>query len=140
MRAYWPPIAVQLLTSQYSSVRRLAASCIVWDKAEPAIRTILHDALNGQQWRTLISSVAQSRLQGGGGHLLYNGQSCTDTITSIQSGLRIADTLIRAHPHVRAPPPKLRFARKCAATKLSALLFGWFTLLCSSSSGSLGNL
>ena len=42
MRAYWPPIAVQLLTGQYSLLRRLAASCIVWDKAEPAIRTILH--------------------------------------------------------------------------------------------------
>ena len=45
MRAYWPPIAVQLLPGQYSLLRRLAASCIVWDKAEPAIRTILHDAL-----------------------------------------------------------------------------------------------
>ena len=48
MRAYWPPIAVQLIPGQYSLLRRLAASCIVWGKAEPAIRTILHDALNGQ--------------------------------------------------------------------------------------------
>ena len=48
MRAYWPPIALQLLTGQYSLLRRPTASCIVWDKAEPAIRTILHDALNGQ--------------------------------------------------------------------------------------------
>ena len=66
MRAYWPPIAVQLLTGQYSLLRRLAASCIVWDKAEPAIRTILHDALNRQSGaRTAISSVTQSRLPGG---------------------------------------------------------------------------
>ena len=56
MRAYWPPIAVQLLPGQYSLLRRLAASCIVWDKAEPAIRTIPHDALNGR-WCTSISSV-----------------------------------------------------------------------------------
>ena len=48
MRAYWPPIALQLLPGQYSLLRKLAASCIVCDKAEPAIRTILHDALNGQ--------------------------------------------------------------------------------------------
>ena len=35
--------AVQLLPGQYSLLRRLAAPCIVWGKAEPAIRTILHD-------------------------------------------------------------------------------------------------
>ena len=37
-----------VLPGQYSLLRRLAASCIVWSKAEPAIRTILHDVLNGQ--------------------------------------------------------------------------------------------
>ena len=37
-----------VLPSQYLLLCRLAASCIVWGKAEPAIRTILHDALNGQ--------------------------------------------------------------------------------------------
>ena len=37
MRAYWLPIAVQPIPGQYSLLRRLAASCIVWDKAEPAI-------------------------------------------------------------------------------------------------------
>ena len=71
MRAYWPPIAVQLLPGQYSQLRRLAASCIVWDKAEPAIRTILHDALNGQWWRTSISSVTHSLLPGGWVTKLY---------------------------------------------------------------------
>ena len=41
----------------------VAASCIVWDKAEPAIRTILHDALIGQniRMRTWISPVTHSR-------------------------------------------------------------------------------
>ena len=37
MRAYWPPIALQLFPGQYSLLRRLAASCIVWDKAEPPL-------------------------------------------------------------------------------------------------------
>ena len=37
IRAYWPPIALRVLPGQYSLLRRLAASCIVWDKAEPAI-------------------------------------------------------------------------------------------------------
>ena len=46
MRAYWPPIALQPLPGQYSLLRRLAASRIVWDKAEPAIRTIFQDVLN----------------------------------------------------------------------------------------------
>ena len=71
MRAYWPPIAVQLLPGQYSLLRRLAESCIIWDKAEPAIRTILHDALNGLQWRTPISSVTHIRLPGGWVTKLY---------------------------------------------------------------------
>ena len=67
MRVYWPRIAVQLyFPGQYLLLRRLAASCIVWGKAEPAIRpfrTILHDALNGQNCssvRTWISSVMHS--------------------------------------------------------------------------------
>ena len=51
-RVYWPRIAVQLyFPGQYLLLRRLAAACIGWGKAEPAIRpsrTILHDALNGQ--------------------------------------------------------------------------------------------
>ena len=46
-----------------------------------------------------------------------------------------------APPHMRAPLPKITFcARKCAATKLSTILIRWFTVLCGSSSGSLGNL
>ena len=52
MRVYWPRIAVQLhFPGQYLLLRRLAAACIGWGKAEPAIRpsrTILHDALNRQ--------------------------------------------------------------------------------------------
>ena len=39
-----------VLPGQYWLLRRLTASCIVWGKAEPAIRTILHDALNGQNY------------------------------------------------------------------------------------------
>ena len=42
-----------VLPGQYSLLRRLAATCIVWGKAEPAIRTILHDALNGQNYIVL---------------------------------------------------------------------------------------
>ena len=33
-----------VLPGQYSLLRRLSASCVVSGKAEPAIRTILHDA------------------------------------------------------------------------------------------------
>ena len=46
------PHGVAVLPSLFSLLRGLAASvCLVWGKAEPAIRpsrTILHDVLNGQ--------------------------------------------------------------------------------------------
>ena len=61
MRVYWPRIAVQLyFPGQYLLLRRLAAACIGWGKAEPAIRpsrTILHDALNGQNCYIAVAYV-----------------------------------------------------------------------------------
>ena len=71
IRAYWPPIALKVLPGQYSLLRRLAASCIVWDKAEPAIRTILHDALNGRVAYVDFNGHAHSRLPGGWVPKLY---------------------------------------------------------------------
>ena len=61
MRVYWPRIAVQLyFPGQYLLLRRLAAACIGLDQAEPAIRpsrTILHDALNGQNCYIAVAYV-----------------------------------------------------------------------------------
>ena len=60
-RVYWPRIAVQLyFPGQYLLLRRLAAACIGLGKAEPAIRpsrTILHDALNGQNCYIAVAYV-----------------------------------------------------------------------------------
>ena len=61
MRVYWPRIALQLyFPGKYLLLRRLAAACIDWGKAEPAIRpsrTILHDALNGQNCYIAVAYV-----------------------------------------------------------------------------------
>ena len=61
MRVYWPRVVVQLyFPGQYLLLRRLAAACIGLGKAEPAIRpsrTILHDALNGQNCYIAVAYV-----------------------------------------------------------------------------------
>ena len=51
------------------------------------------------------------------GHLLTLNSGhfvLTNTITSIENGLRIADTLISVHPTCEPRPQKLRFARGSA--------------------------
>ena len=84
MRVYWPRIAVPLyFPRQYLLLRRLAAACIGLGKAEPAIRpsrTILHDALNGQNCYIAVAYMVMHRIMTAGGlghetirmHTIYN--------------------------------------------------------------------
>ena len=71
MRVYWPHIAVQLyFPGQYLLLRRLAASCIVWGKAESASRpsrTILRDALSGQKCYSGVRGFCTVRIMTAGG-------------------------------------------------------------------------
>ena len=90
MRVYWPRIAVQLyFPGQYLLLRRLAAACIGWGKAEPAIRpsrTILHDALYGQNCYIAVAYIRGSLVPSGLGTRLCTW-SCTVRIMTAGPGV-----------------------------------------------------